>query len=269
MTVLSDNTAVSPLLCEWGLSIMIETDEKRILLDTGSSNLFAKNADMLDIDLSSVDFGVLSHAHYDHSDGMDAFFALNSNAPFLVRNSSDENCFGKEDGAMKYIGIRKGILKEFGCRIRYVAGTVEVSEDIWLVPHLSKDYSSIAKRNDLYVCRGNKYVPDTFSHEQSLVIGTDNGLVIFNSCSHTGMSNIQEDVKHALGREDVFAYVGGLHLYKMTDDELADLSAEIDRSGIRHVFTGHCTGDHAYSYLHEKLGDRITQFHAGFSIAVV
>lgn len=269
MTVLSDNNAVSPFLCEWGLSILIETDDKRILLDTGSSKLFAKNAEMLDIDLSTVDFGVLSHAHYDHSDGMEAFFALNSKAPFLVRNSSEENCFGKEDGAMKYIGIRKGILREFDARIRYIDGTVEVCDDIWLIPHLSKDYSPIAKRNNLYVCRENKYVPDTFSHEQSLVIGTEAGLFTFNSCSHTGMRNILEDVRHALGREDVLAYIGGLHLYKMTDGELDDLSAEIGRNGIARILTGHCTGDHAYGYLHEKLGDRITQFHSGFNIAII
>ena len=265
LTVLSDNTAFSPFLSEWGLSILIETDEKNILLDTGSSSLFAKNAEMLGIDLASVDFGVLSHAHYDHSDGMDPFFSLNSNAPFFLRKSSGENYVSIEDGALEYIGIRKGLLKEYASRIRYVDGIYEICEDIWLIPHHDKDYSSIAKRNDLYVCQENKCVPDSFSHEQSLVIDTEAGLVIFNSCSHTGMHNILEDVRRALDREDVFAYIGGLHLYKMTDAELEALSSEINRSGIEHILTGHCTGDHAYRYLHGKLGDRIIQFHSGFS----
>ncbi len=265
LTVLSDNNAEYPLLSEWGLSILIETDEKRILLDTGSSSLFAKNAEMLGIDLSSVDFGVLSHAHYDHSDGMDTFFSLNSKAPFLIRNSSRENCFGIEDGALKYIGIRKGLLREYTSRIRYIEGIYEICDDIWLIPHNEKDYSAIARRNDLFVCHGSECIPDSFSHEHSLVIGTEAGLAVFNSCSHTGMSNILEDVKRALSREDVFAYIGGLHLFKMTDDELETLSSEISMSGIKHILTGHCTGDHAYSYLHEKLDERITQFHSGFS----
>ncbi len=269
MTVLSDNTASTPFLSEWGLSILIEADDDTVLLDTGSSSLFAKNAEQLGVDLSLVDFGVLSHAHYDHSDGMDAFFILNSTAPFLIRSGSRENCFGIEDGALKYIGIRKGLLAEYKDRIRFIDGLYEVSDGIWLIPHRPADYSSIARRNDLYICFGKNCFPDSFSHEQSLVIDTESGLVIFNSCSHTGMSNILADVKSALGREDILAYVGGLHLYKLTDDELDGLCKEIERNGIEIILTGHCTGEHAFGFLHDRLGDRILQFCAGFKKSIL
>ena len=76
MTVLIDNVAAEPLAGEWGLSILITADDRSILLDTGASHLFAQNAERLGIDLNSVDTGVLSHAHYDHSDGMDTFFSF-------------------------------------------------------------------------------------------------------------------------------------------------------------------------------------------------
>ena len=264
-TVLTDNTATMPFLSEWGLSILIEADEKVILLDTGASGIFAKNAEQLGIDLSFVDFGVLSHAHYDHSDGMDTFFTLNNNAPFLVRSGSRENCFGIEDGALKYIGIRKGLLEEYKGRIKFVDNTLEIADGIWLVPHRSADYSAIARRNDLYTRTGKDCIPDSFCHEQSLVIDTKFGLVIFNSCSHTGMSNILEDVKEALGRKDIYAYVGGLHLYKLTDAELDGLCEEIERNRVEQILTGHCTGDHAFAFLHERLGDRIRQFCSGFT----
>ena len=55
MTVLIDNVAEEPLAGEWGLSILIIADGRKILLDTGSSGLFARNADCLGIDLGSVD----------------------------------------------------------------------------------------------------------------------------------------------------------------------------------------------------------------------
>lgn len=42
MTVLIDNVAEEPLAGEWGLSILITADGRKILLDTGSSGLFAK-----------------------------------------------------------------------------------------------------------------------------------------------------------------------------------------------------------------------------------
>ena len=264
MTVLIDNVAEDPLVGEWGLSIMIDADNMRILLDTGASGQFAQNAEYLGIDLNSVDTGVLSHAHYDHADGLDKFFSLNRNAPFLIREGACENCFGVKEGMLRYIGIKSGILSEHAARIRYVCGVHEIADGIWLVPHRRVDYSAIALRNDLYTVDNGDRRPDDFAHEQSLVIETEQGLVVFNSCSHAGMTNILTDIREMLGRSDVCAYVGGLHLYKMTDEELDTLSEEIRRTDIEHIFTGHCTGDHAFNFLKERLGGRIGQFSSGF-----
>ncbi len=271
ITVLVDNLAKPPCRGEWGLSILIEADGKTILLDTGSSGLFAENAALLGIDLKAVDFGVLSHAHYDHADGMAAFFSRNDTARFLVRGCSGENCFGMENGAPKYIGIRKGLLEEYKERISYTDGLCEVSDGIWLVPHRPADYSAIALRSDLYTrstdaaCSGGTLRPDDFSHEQSLVIDTEAGLAVFNSCSHTGLPNILEDVKEALGRQDVCAYVGGLHLFKLTDAETERLCDKIEKIGLKRIFTGHCTGERAYQLLSSRLGNGIVQFWSGFS----
>ena len=52
------------LFGEWGLSVYVEYDGHKVLLDTGASHLFAKNAKVMGIDLSQVDIGVLSHTHY-------------------------------------------------------------------------------------------------------------------------------------------------------------------------------------------------------------
>lgn len=267
MTVLIDNVATEPLVGEWGLSILITVDDRSILLDTGASHLFAQNAERLGIDLNSVDTGVLSHAHYDHADGMDTFFSLNQEAPFLVREGTRENCFGIKDGALHYIGIQSGILKQHEARIQYVSGVYKIADGLWLVPHRKSDYTAIAMRNDLYTVCGQDRRPDDFAHEQSLVVETEKGLVVFNSCSHAGMTNILADISEMLGREDVYAYVGGLHLYRMTDEELDLLCGEIQRTAIEHIFTGHCTGDHAFNYLQGRLGPGIRQFSSGFRYA--
>jgi len=112
--------------------------------------------------------------------------------------------------------------------------------------------------------RQGEFYPDDFSHEQSLVIETEKGLVIFNSCSHTGMTNILIDVKEALGKDNIYAYVGGLHLYKLTDDEIYGLCNEIRTNHVEHIFTGHCTGEHAYNILRDRLGNRVNLFYTGF-----
>ena len=265
LTVLMDNIAQEPLVCEWGLSMLIEADGRKILLDTGASGQFIRNAELLRTDLSEVDVGILSHAHYDHADGMEAFFACNDHAEFFLRQGCRENCFGIKDGVFRYNGIRKGTLERFADRIRFVSGVYPLAEGIWLLGHRAADYSSLALRNELFVVEGERRRPDDFSHEQSLIIETQKGLVIFNSCSHTGVKNVLEDVREMLGDREVFAYVGGLHLYKLTDEELSVLADELACSGISKILTGHCTGEHAYAFLRQRLGEQIGQVSAGFT----
>ena len=50
LTVLVENIASGNLKAEWGLSYLIESDQK-ILFDTGASDLFLKNAELLGVDL--------------------------------------------------------------------------------------------------------------------------------------------------------------------------------------------------------------------------
>ena len=265
MTVLSDNIADQPLTAEWGLSILLKADGQQILLDTGGGNAFASNARTLGVDLSRVDVGVLSHAHYDHADGLEAFFECNSRAPFLIRQGSGENCYAMKEGQMTYIGIRRGTLKAWAPRIMPVSGVYEIAPGIVLVPHRKEDYSAIARRGELYVERDGEYLPDDFSHEQSLVIDTPRGRVIFSSCSHTGPENVLRDVKELAGQKNVLAYVGGLHLYRLTDEELHELCRQLKACDVGQIITGHCTGDHAFEVLRAELGDRVRQFRVGFT----
>ena len=112
ITILADNlpgcTADGcSLEAEWGLAIYIEYNGKKILLDTGASGLFAENAEKLGINLEQVDFGVLSHAHYDHADGLEEFFQRNKTAPFYLSGAAGENCYSYQNNELKYDGIKK------------------------------------------------------------------------------------------------------------------------------------------------------------------
>ena len=88
VTVLMENTAPEGLLCEHGLSLMIEHGGRSILLDAGSSAALLDNAARLGVDLSRVDAAVLSHGHYDHSGGFCAFFQRNPSAPLYLREEA-------------------------------------------------------------------------------------------------------------------------------------------------------------------------------------
>lgn len=54
LATLSENTANFGFLAEWGLSILVETNNLKILLDTGHSISAVHNAQVLGIDLSTI-----------------------------------------------------------------------------------------------------------------------------------------------------------------------------------------------------------------------
>lgn len=266
--ILIDNIAPEGFIGEWGLAVWIEHGEKRILLDAGTTGAFAENARKLGVNLADADAGVLSHAHYDHANGLDAFFAVNARAKFHLRAGARECCYGMKEGAYRYNGIRKGLLKQYAHRIDYVRGNCEFLPGAWLIGHSTPGLRKIAARSDLYVRRFLRMIPDDFSHEQSLVLETANGLVILNSCSHAGADNIIAEVRAAFPGRRIRALIGGLHLYKLTDDEIRAIAASIRASGVEQVYTGHCTGDRGFAILREELGEGVRQLHTGMEIEV-
>lgn len=268
LTVLIDNISKDEkLLSEWGLSVYIEYKDKKILLDTGASGTFLENAKALGIDLSKLDFGLLSHAHYDHADGLTDFFESYADIPFYISRNCRENAYGMKEEGLKYIGIKEGVLEKYADRIHYVQGNLEISPGVWLIEHSKKDYKEIALRGGLYRKEKGKeeVLPEDFDHEQSLVLETEEGLLIFNSCSHTGMENIVEEVRRQLPGQKILAYFGGLHLFILKDDEIQHVADLIGKLGIEKVMTGHCTGDHAFELLQARYPDVMQQFYSGFS----
>lgn len=269
-TVLVDNIKNEELEAagEWGLAIYIEHEGKKILLDTGSSDLFVTNARKLGISLEQVDFAVLSHAHCDHGGGMKEFFQENSQATMYLQKSCGEDCYYKKLFVRSYVGLPKNILKTFRNRITYVEGKKEVCDRVYLVPHTTEGLEKLGKRDNMY--RKTKWGlrPDDFSHEHSLVIDTDRGLVIFNSCSHGGAVNIIREVRQAFPHKEVYGLIGGFHLFGKPADYVRQLGQEIKDTGISYVCTGHCTGKHAYKVLKEELGDTLHQLQVGLVIEV-
>jgi 7,8-dihydropterin-6-yl-methyl-4-(beta-D-ribofuranosyl)aminobenzene 5'-phosphate synthase len=63
---------------DWGYAALIEYGGKRILFDTGNNaDILAQNAKAKNIDLSKLDFVVMSHRHGDHMGGMTYLLSVN------------------------------------------------------------------------------------------------------------------------------------------------------------------------------------------------
>lgn len=265
VTVLAENTGWRNCPGEHGLSLFIEDEEYKVLLDTGKSSLFAENAKTLGVDLESVDFAVLSHSHYDHADGFDSFFKINDKAKLYVREGTSENYFSMHGEELKYIGPKRGMLKQYKDRIVYVNEDCYIipGTDMFLVPHSSENLSVIGEKAKLYKQESGKVAPDDFAHEQSFVINTPKGLVIFNSCSHGGPANILREVLQCEKGNKIYAYVGGFHLSKFPDEDVLEFAEILKGLEIERIITGHCTGERACEILQEELGEKVEIMHAG------
>ena len=106
ITALLENTSARGLPTEHGLSLFVETEGCRFLFDMGQTDLFARNAETLGIDLNTADFTVLSHGHNDHGGGLGVFLALNSHAPVYMSRHAFEAQRGREG---EYIGLDQSL----------------------------------------------------------------------------------------------------------------------------------------------------------------
>lgn len=269
ITILADNMEYGTLPGEWGFCAYIEYGERKLLLDTGASDLFVQNAEKLGLSLKEVDMAFLSHAHYDHANGMERFFEENKKAAFYLQKSCQEDCYYRRGNSETYIGMPKGILARFKDRIEYVTGVCEPERGIYLLPHSLPHLEQIGEKEGMYRKTKEGWKPDDFSHEQSLVLETASGLVILNSCSHGGVVNIINEVKAVFPETKIAAFVGGFHIFEHSKDEIRALASEMKETETAYFYTGHCSKERGVQILKEELGERVRPFYVGFEIEML
>jgi len=272
VTVLIENTTLSELVCEHGLSMFIEYKDKYYLLDAGATGVFMQNAEKMNIPLDKAECAVLSHGHDDHGGGFGKYLEKYGDTKVYAMKNIMEEYYSGSGGTIHYIGLPKEIAEKHGSSFEPVDKVVQICAGVYLVPDCSKGMSRVGKRTGLYKKRGEEMVYDDFDHELSLVFDTEKGLVIFNSCSHTGIVNIIEEVKKAIPNKNIYAFFGGLHMRGKegekeiciyTEQEIEIISDYLKKAGISKIYTGHCTGETAMRILKKYLGETVETIHTG------
>ena len=259
-TVLSDNrTNDNRLETEHGLSILLETEHHRILLDTGASDVFIRNAERTGIDLSTVDYVFISHGHSDHAGGLKHFVKINDKAKIIVSPDALKGKFySKRQGLHSITTAWPEMPTE---RLQTIGHSGNVGDDILILAHIPHIHPMPEGNQHLFVEKADgSYVNDDFRHE--LALYTDG--LLFTGCAHNGLENIL-----AACPFPVNTVVGGFHLLDNheSEDKLSELACRLAEACPRTQFyTSHCTGDAVFAVLHRVMGDKVHAFSCGINV---
>ena len=280
ITVLTENTISKnaeisklPLQEEHGLSLFIQTQNKNILFDMGQTNLFAKNASLLGINLQTVDFAILSHGHYDHGGlssplpatlkneyfGIEAFAHINQKAPIFINS----NAFSQNyNASKKYIGLNQELLQsKIAERFVFVQDEKEITQNIKLFSCNSYKKSVATNAFGLMQLQNGTFVPDNFNHEHYLLIQENDKKILISGCSHKGILNIVEWFKPDF-------LIGGFH-FKSLDVENPCQKLELESYAKKlasyntKYFTCHCTGTQQFEILKSIMKEKVEYISTG------
>lgn len=257
LSVLVDNSAKrdSHLLAEHGLSLHIECDNLKLIFDTGDTDIYLKNAEKMGIDLSEVDFIVLSHNHYDHTGGV-KYFPLRNRRVKLV---AQEYAFYPRANYCNDLS-RSDITKRFDV-LTVDSAPFELSENLVFlgsIPCLN-DFEKRKNFGKVMLPSG-KYTDDFCKDDSALIYKSSEGIVVITGCSHSGMCNITQYAttiaKKKWGISKVKTIVGGLHLINSDPDLLVNITDFLKNNEISEVYPCHCT----------DLKAKISLAHGGFQV---
>ncbi len=260
----SDNKTVTK---DWGFSALVEHDGKRILFDTGNNpEIFEHNVKALNVDLTKLDFVVISHRHTDHASGLKYLLKINADVTIYVPSDGANGFGGGElpsayfrpepslSGRMRYFDGaypehgRAGKLYDSG-RFVLVDKLTEVAPGIFLVYTVSR-------------------IPRTLElPELTLAIKGPHGLILVDGCSHSGI----EEILQAARAVDPHTHIvfGGLHLVQTPVPDIDKLVDSLkNKWKLDEIAPGHCTGEPAFLRLQKAFGDDYLYAGAGTRLEI-
>lgn len=231
-TVVYDNNPFDPgLTAEWGFSCLVTGFEKTILFDTGGDGaVLLDNMRRLGIDPTTIDMVFISHDHWDHTGGLKALLQENRSLEVQILSS--------------FSGDMKDSVRACGAEL------VENDSLKMLFPYVYTTGSL-----------------GTTIQEQSLVLETENGLIVITGCAHPGVVKIIQHVKEHLDQE-IHMVFGGFHLGGVNDPVLESIISQFRGMEVRKAGPCHCSGERCRELFEKEYAEDFLELGVGARIRV-
>lgn len=252
ITTLTENTAQLGFIAEWGLSILVETESSKVLLDTGLGMSAVYNADLMGIDLSTVDKIVLSHAHADHTGGLrDVLRRMRKEVDIIAHPDIWIPKYVQYGEMSRYAGIPfvREELESLGANFILTKDPFQIDGDVMTTGEIEMvtDYEKIDDR--LCVSEGGQIVPDPLADDLALIVRSAEGLALITGCAHRGIINTVRQAQKLTGGEYIHTIIGGTHLLLSSRERIESTAAELQELGLLRLGVSHCTGFNASAAL--------------------
>jgi len=247
ISVLSDNHAGTYTVAEHGLSYLIEFDNRRILFDTGQSDVFIKNAGIMDVSLRDIDTIILSHGHFDHGNGLSYI----SGGKLLCHPGCFVNRYRSKDKTN--IGLKNSRSElSSGFDLITAAKPYTISDRILFAGEIPRLTGFESVETSFAFEDGT---PDFIMDDSALVMILPEGLFIVTGCGHAGVVNTMEHARSITGVDRLYGIMGGFHL-KEINHQTKETIKYLRENNVKYVLPSHCTELPALSAFYESFGIR-------------
>jgi 7,8-dihydropterin-6-yl-methyl-4-(beta-D-ribofuranosyl)aminobenzene 5'-phosphate synthase len=282
ISVLAEDSVLyeSPYLGQHGVSFLLEgvsgENTKRILVDVGqNSEALLYNMRTMGISPSIIDAIVLTHCHYDHTQGVaNLLWEIGKKDVQVIAHPSIFRLHFVTEPYPRHVGIMQGDsqveMEKAGASLSLTREPFIIMPGIITTGEVRRKTEFEGGSMGLKTIENGMVIADLIFDDISVVANVrDKGLVIITGCSHAGIINIANHAIEITGCDKIEGIIGGLHLVEATDTVIKRTIEELSKLNVSWISAGHCTGFKAQVELYLAFGDRFSPLHTGTKFELV